>query len=304
MIHSWTQQLDRRRFLGTLAAGSVAAAATRLARAAEGPSQAKWTLRLSASSIAFTRLPIEQAVQRIAQLGFEAIDIWSAHAGCTHLNDVQKRLGADGLRTLLDKHHLKLYAFSVYHDGYPKYAELLGKVGGGVAIHGAPGGDTKQLAARMKAYLKSLQPEIELAEKYNSYLAIENHAGTILNSPDSFKAFVEENRSPRVGIALAPYHLQAGRFSVEEVIGIVGKHLLFFYAWQHAGGVGQLPGHGPADFTPWIAALAKANYGGYVNPFLHGEPEPDATAAALGKSRDYLKQCFGKSDSGWQHRKS
>jgi hypothetical protein len=26
------------------------------------------------------------------------------------------------------------------------------------------------------------------------------------------------------------------------------------------------------------------------NPFMHGEPKPDAMAAALAKSQDYLKQ--------------
>jgi hypothetical protein len=40
-----------------------------------------------------------------------------------------------------------------------------------------------------------------------------------------------------------------------------------------------------------MAALAKIQYRGYVNPFLHDQPPPDPTALALGKSRDYLKGC-------------
>ena len=101
-------------------------------------------------------------------------------------------------------------------------------------------------------------------------------------------------RFPRVGIALAPYHVQAAKQSDEEAITVCGKQLLFFYAWQNAGGTGQLPGIGPADCTPWIAALAKAGYAWYVNPFMHDEPAPDAMEAALVKSRDYLKQCYAK----------
>ncbi len=50
----------------------------------------------------------------------------------------------------------------------------------------------------------------------------------------------------------------------------------------------QLPGTGPADFTPWLRALAKVEYRGYVNPFMHGEVEPDAMSAALAKARRYL----------------
>ena len=112
-----------------------------------------------------------------------------------------------------------------------------------------------------------------------------------MNSLDSFKAFVEADPHPRVGIALAPYHLQAAKISVEEAIGVVGNRLLFFYAWQNGSGKAQLPGLGSTDVTPWIRALARADYQGYVNPFMHGEPKPDEMAAALVKSRDYLKQC-------------
>lgn len=290
--------VSRRRFLrsmGTLAAGTAVAPrlAASLATAAETPST--WKMKLSCSSINFTSLPVEEACARIAGLGFEAIDLWSAHAGCPHLDDVQKRLGPTGLQELLAKHRLKLYSFSVYAGGYRRYAELLGKVGGGVAVRGSAAPcKPEELTTRMKAFLEALKPEVELAHKYNSYLAVENHAHALLDSPDSFKAFVEMNSDPRLGIALAPYHVQARRASVEETIAIAGKQLLFFYAWQQAPAQQQLPGIGPTDCAPWLGALAKAGYAWYVNPFMHHEPKPDEMASALAKSRDYLAQCQAK----------
>ena len=78
---------NRRRFLAGLCCGWAGLSAG-LAVARSLP----WTLRLSASSIAFSRLPIELACERIARLGFEGIDIWSAYAGCPHLDDIQQRL--------------------------------------------------------------------------------------------------------------------------------------------------------------------------------------------------------------------
>ena len=282
---------DRRQFLSRVACGAAAVASPEWLGSAAAGNPSAWTMRLSASSIAFSKLPIEEACERIAKLGFEAVDIWSAHAGCPHLDDVQKRLGGEGLKDLLAKHRLKLAAFTVYQGGYPRYAELLRDVGGGLAIRGCHFGDEKQVAAKMKGFLKGLAPQIDLAEKHNCRLAIENHGGTLLNSLDSFKAFVEADPNPRVGIALAPYHLQAGKISVEEAIGVVGKRLMFFYAWQNGGGKSQLPGLTSADCTPWIRALAKANYGGCVNPFMHGDMKPDEMATSLAKSRDYLKQC-------------
>jgi sugar phosphate isomerase/epimerase len=288
-----TRISGRREFLQTVSAGLVAGLALKGLPATALAQEEAWKLRLSTSSIHYLHLPIEQACQRIAQLGFEAIDIWSAHAGCPHLDDVAKRLGAEGLKQVLEANRLKLFAFSVYAGGYPKYAELLGQMGGGVAIQGSPGPCAPaELTARMRSFLESLKLQVELAEKYNSYLAIENHGQALLDSLDSFKAFVELNRSPRLGLALAPYHLQAAKAPVEDTIGVCGQQLFFFYAWQLADGVQQLPGHGPTDFKPWVAALAKAKYRWYVNPFMHGDLEPDAMSEALAKSRAYLQRGY------------
>jgi sugar phosphate isomerase/epimerase len=285
--------LNRREFLGSVAGVGAAGALAPTLLAAEA--KEKWPMRLSTSSIHYLRLPIEQACERVAKLGFEGIDIWSGHAGCPHLDDVQKRLGADGLKELLAKNKLKLFSFSVYRGGYRRYAELLGRVGGGVAVQGSGGrGKGGELTEKMKQFLERCKPLAELCEKHNSYLAIENHGGSLLCTLDSMKAFVDNNTSPRLGIALAPYHVQGAKQSVEEAIAICGKQLFYFYAWQRARGVQELPGHGPTDFVPWIAALAKVGYAGYVNPFTHHHMEPDAMDAALAKSRDYLKECYAK----------
>ncbi len=287
--------LTRRWFIQHAVAGAGMAASASLIRgfaAAKDEAGSAWRCRLSTSSILFKGLPLEEACARIAALGFEAVDIWSAYDQFPHLDDAAKRLGSSGLKALLAKHHLQLCAFSVYVGGYPKYAELLGGMGGGVAIQGSTGPcKPEELTARMRAFLESLKPLLELAEKHNSRLAIENHGNALLDGPDSFKAFVDLNGSPRLGLALAPYHLQASGASVPEVIRICGQQLLFFYAWQNQPEMGQLPGHGPTDFAPWLQALAKANYAGFVNAFMHGHVEADAMSAALTKSRDYLRQC-------------
>ncbi len=284
--------VNRRRFLTGASAG-LAGLSAGLARARS----LSWTPRFSASSIAFSGLPIEQACERIARLGFEGIDIWSAHAGCPHLDDVQRQLGPEGLKTLLARHKLELFAFSVYAGGYPRYAELLGKAGGGVAVTGSAGPCAPaELVPRMKAFLEGTKPQAELAEKHHSKLAIENHGAALLDSVDSIKAFVDLNTNPRLGIALAPFHIQARGESVTEAILAAGPQLFFFYAWQYdpAMSVKQLPGLGPTDCAPWIAALAKVQYRGYVNPFLHDQPPPDTTAPALARSLDYLKKCHRK----------
>ncbi len=281
--------LNRRQFLARAAAATGSVPLLQALTADSTSTTASWRPRFSTSSIHFKQLSIERACQRIASLGFEAIDIWSAHENCPHLDDVANRLGPDGLRDLLAKHALKLYAFSTYVGGYARYAELLGKAGGGVAVQGsAPPSAPAELTASMRAFMETLKPLAELAEKHDSWLAIENHGSALLDSVDSFKAFTDLNKSSRVGIALAPFHLQAVGAPVEKVIEICGQQLFFFYAWQNQTGVAQLPGHGPADFKPWLAALRKVNYKWYLNPFMHGAVEVEEMSNALAKAKNTL----------------
>jgi sugar phosphate isomerase/epimerase len=283
--------ITQRHFITTLAAGAAASVCLASRLTAAEAAKPRWRMKRSTSTIQYSSLPVEQACERIAALGFEAVDIWSAHENCPHLDDVQNRLGAEGLKQLLARTKLKLYAFSVYSGGYAKYAELLGKAGGGVAVQGSgPPCKPEELRTKMKVYLESLKPLAELAERHDSWLAIENHGTALLDSLDSFKAFVDLNKSPRLGLALAPYHLQSLKASVEEAIAICGSQLFFFYAWQNQPGTGQLPGQGPVDFAPWLKALAKINYRWYVNPFMHGHPEPAQMSEALAKARDYLQE--------------
>jgi sugar phosphate isomerase/epimerase len=285
----------RRRFIrqiaGTALAMPILAALPGIASAAVAP---QWRMKLAFSSVMFGEMTFEEVCERAAKLGFEAIDIWPPFDKCRHLEDIVNRLGPDGLKELLAKHKLKLGAFSVYNASFPKYAEFIGKFGGGIVVRESAYGkfEPAELTAQMKSFFEKLKPQIEQAAQANALLAIENHGNALLSTPDSFKAFVDLNPAPKiVGIALAPYHLQSIKVSVEDAIATCGAQLRFFYAWQNAPSFNQLPGHGPTDFTPWLKALAKINYPYWVNPFMHGHAAPEEMAAAVAKSCDYLKQC-------------
>jgi sugar phosphate isomerase/epimerase len=280
---------SRRRFLAA-AAASAGGAHTTIA--------AEWPLRLSTSSILFWQFGIREACRRIARLGFQAVDIWSAFAHCTHLEEAKANLGPAGTKKMLADSALGLCAITVYWSGYAPFAEMLGQMGGGVVVRNSEATEKPSagVTANIKVFLESLKPEIELAEKYNGKIAVENHSGPtrLLNRLDSFKAFVDLNRSRHVGIALAPYHVQRNQESVEDVVRTCGNQLLYFYAWQLGKGLDQLPGHGPVDCTPWLEALRAANYRGFLNVFMHGEIEPADMEAALKKSMEYLKQCHAR----------
>lgn len=293
--------IDRRQFLRASAAAALGVAT----RAQAAPSSA-WRMKLAFSSVMLAGLPIEDVCASAARLGFEGIDIWCPFDTCTHLADVVARLGPEGLKALLARHQLSLAAFTAYTGkqepvGFPAYADFIGRFGGGVVVRGSEYTQVtpENLTAKMRAFFEALKPQIEKAAETKARLAIENHHSTLLSTPDSFKAFVDLNPAPQqLGLAIAPFHLQNLRAKVEDVIRTAGSQLWFFYAWQSADGMNQLPGHGPTDFTPWIKALAEIDYQGFVNPFLHGHPSPEALSAALTKACAYLRECHQRALGG------
>jgi sugar phosphate isomerase/epimerase len=301
--HRLLKRLDRRQFLAAAATTWAAVGlATRTAAAPASP----WAMRLSFSSVMLAELPIEDVCERAARLGFEAIDIWSPFGSCRHLADVVERLRPEGFKDLLAKHKLALSAFTTYTSkqeavGFSAYADFIGKFGGGVVVRESKYIQVKpeDLTASMRDFFEQLKPQIEKAAESKVKLAIENHGDALLGNPDSFKAFVDLNPAPeQVGLAVAPYHLQNIKSSVEDVIRTAGSQLLFFYAWQSARGMNQLPGHGPADFHPWLKALEEVNYQGYVHPFMHGNPTPENLTEGIAKAVQYLKDCRQRSTGG------
>ena len=294
--------LGRRQFIRSSAIPLAALVIPGVSRLACAAPQSTWRMRLAFSSVLLAELPFEDVCAQVAKLGLDTLDIWCPFDRCKHLADVATRLGPDGLKKVLAEHKLALGSFTTYRTpaealGFPAYAEFIGKCGGGLVVRESEYIQVKaaDLTASMRAFFVKLKPQIELAAQAKVRLAIENHGDALLSTPDSFKAFVDLNPAPQhVGLGVAPYHLQAIQASVEEVIALAGSQLLFFYAWQKADGLDQLPGHGPVDFVPWLKALAKINYQGWVNPFMHGNTKPQEVTAAIAKSCAYLKDCHAK----------
>lgn len=292
----------RRNFLKLTAGASAALAWPGALWPSRAAAESAWQMNLVFSSVMLGELSIEDVCARAAGLGFEHLDLWCPFDRCVHLTDAMKRLGPEGFKELLAKNKLKIGSFTTYKTqwekvGLPAYAEFIRKCGGGMVVRESNYKKIKpeELRGEMKKFFEALKPEIDLAGEAKAQIAVENHGNALLQTLDSFKAFVDLNPAPKLlGVAIAPYHLQPIQASVEEAIAISGSQLFFFYAWQKANNADQFPGVGPTDFVPWLKALAKINYPGLVSPFMHGHPTPEELTAAVTKSRDYLKQCYAK----------
>lgn len=263
-----------------------------------------WRPRLALSSVMFSQLTLEAFCRQAEKLGFKGIDLWGPFGNCRHLAEARE-LGAKSWKKLLAKHRLEVACYTTYrtagHDeGFPGFAEFIGASGGGLVVRESQYGTfaADELEAHMRKFFETLQPEIELARKHRVRLVIENHSDALLDTLASFQAFTKLNPAPEVvGIGLAIYHLQARKVPVEEAIRACGKQLMFVYGWQQGRGLAQLPGHGPAEFAPWLRALAQQDYGHWISPFMHGEQPVEEMAAAVTKACRYLESAAEQQQS-------
>ena len=288
--------ITRRHFLRSIALTGMALGTTRCALHSGSAESWKWKPRQCLSSVMFSSLSLAAFCAKAAELGFKGIDLWAPFGKCEHMEQARK-MGAPAFLKLLHKHDLKVGAWTVYSskqykERFAGYADFIGKCGGGIVVFGTSfeEEDKQDIEKSLPKYLESLRPEVELARQHKVTFAVENHSYSIFNSLRSFEIFHAHNPDPEVvGIALAPYHIQAHKISVLDAIAACRGKMRFFYAWQDAKGAKQLPGKGPTDFTPWLKALKKEGYAHWMTPFMHGELPTDEMTRLVSDSKHYLE---------------
>ena len=252
--------------------------------------------------------PVAEVVAEVKKCGARHIDLWPrVHAD--HREQVDA-LGQLPFAMMLASNDVKLGMTTRYDLGPFRLEQeitFVRRMQGRLIVTGAErvkGATTKDHVA---AFVKQLQPTIALAEKNEVTIAIENHSGMLLNTLDAIRWFADLAESPRIGLALAPAHLPQDAAALAKLIDDIGQKLVHFYAWQTGDGflsklpkeqeLKQLPGRGPLDFAPLLAALRRSHYDGWVEIFMHptprGVPILDSTAqvtTAVNEARTYLEQ--------------
>jgi sugar phosphate isomerase/epimerase len=222
------------------------------------------------------------------------------------------QLGPARVEELLAEHRVKLAVSTRYDLGPYRLSEeirLLKTFGGELVVCGAVPQSGDSLKDKVRRFVESMKPHAEFAAKHEVTIGIENHAHNLLESPDAIRHFADLIDFPNFGLALAPYHLPQDPRLIADVIEHLGDRLVFFQAWQHGEGSDaqtpkqqqllQMPGRGPLDFTPILAALRKINYSGWTEIFMHPTPRgipiretTTETTAEIIASRSYLEQCL------------
>jgi len=244
--------------------------------------------RFSVSTSMYPDSPFEVAIDEIAKTGAQAVDLWDTPNYPVNCMDWVWKRRPWMLKEYLSNCGLKLFAFSIYFspgNEVEERLEWLAEAGGEVAVLGGGAAQGQPVAEG----LKRLLPLAERAEKLGIRIAGENHGGSSLNTIAELREFAQLATSPALGIALAPYHVMGNSESVAEAVEAIASKLFFFYAWQRAPGLAELPGDGTLDFVPVLQALRQVGYTGYLNLFTHTQAPKDEMTAAVIRAREYLQ---------------
>ena len=222
-------------------------------------------------------------------------------------------MGVEAFEALLKKHGVQLVCSTRYPlgpFGLQPEMPMVKRLGGSLIVSATKGPNDvvgAEAKAGIKAFLEQMKPHADAAGEHGITLAIENHKKALLSSVDSIRYWAEFNTHPALGVAFAPHHLHDAVEEMPKLIRELGaKNLPFIYFQEYGIGsketvakeieLQQLPGYGPLDYGPILAAMKAVGFAGYVEIFMHPTPRglpilPTAgeITKVVNKSRDYIE---------------
>ncbi len=276
---------DRRRFLRNstlLAMGACSGLAKPVAAASNQQFKLKYIL---ASSL-YGYATLADILPEVSKTGASAIDLWPMKHG--NQREQLDEMGETKFVELMKKHKVTVGCITQYPlgpFGLQNEMRLAQRIGCKTIVTGAKGPINLNGAALKKAvggFIEQMKPHLAIAEETGVTIAIENHAKSLVDSPDSLRYLAELSPSKYLGIAFAPYHLPQDEALLAQLLRDVMPRLDVFYAWQHGNGcmntmpkeeeLLQMPGRGKLDFAPLLKVLKEKNYQGWTEIFMHPFP--------------------------------
>ncbi|MDZ4404799.1 sugar phosphate isomerase/epimerase [Prosthecobacter sp.] len=270
--------MNRRCFLQ-----SIAAVAAVPAFAAESP----WKLNYMLASSMCGSLPLAEILPEVKKTGATAIELWPKKHGTQR--EEMDAMGHDKFAAMLKEHGVGFGGTTRYDLGPFKLTEeiaIVRKFGGSFIVTGGKGEykvPAEQLKANVKDFVEKMKPHAALAAENGVEIGIENHVNNLIDTPDSLHWLADFTRDiAGIGIALAPAHLPQEPALLAAMVRHIGEKLTLFYAWERGLGFSkvmpkeeelqQMPGRGPLDYKPIVAALKEIQFTGPTEIFMHPTP--------------------------------
>ncbi len=284
---------------------------TALAAAPACAAALPWKLNYMLASSMYGSLPLAEILPEVRKTGATSIELWPKKHG-TQREELDT-IGLEKFGAMLKQAGVGFGGTTRYDLGPFKLTEeirLVKQLGGSFIVTGGSGEwkniTPEQLKANVKGFVEKMKPHAALAAENGVVIGIENHVNNLIDTPDSLRWLADEIRSiSGIGIALAPYHLPQEPGLLAGLIRHIDRKMTLFYAWEHGRGctkpmpkeeeLQQIPGRGPLDWKPLLAALKEVNFTGPTEVFMHPTPRgipimptlAESTAEII-RGRDHL----------------
>ena len=274
-------------------------------------------MKLAFSSNAYMHFSIEDTIRKIAELGYQGIEVLAdvPHAWPAGLLPERKK----SIRDHLDKHGLAIANVNAFmmnavadprqpywHPGWtdpdPHYRAIrrehtkralkLAAEIGAPNITTEPGGllaagQTWEQAA--DTFYDELMPCIELAESQEVRLLIEPEPELLIEKFGEYLRFIERIDSPWVGLNFDIGHAYCVSEDPQDWVARMAPHTRHYHFEDIAATRVHkhlIPGHGAIDFGATMAEIAKTGYDGWLTVELY--PYIDNPDDAAREAREYL----------------
>jgi sugar phosphate isomerase/epimerase len=246
--------------------------------------------------------PIEEAIPRIAKLGYESLELCVADRWPTaphKLSRSQRKAQA----SLLANSELTLSAVFLFVNLLAPAEDLwaqeeLFREACALARDLAPRANLPIVTTHGSCDLPWPEGSALLAERVSYFgflaegegtrLALEPHVGALLDTPAKTAWLMERVHSPTVGLNLDLSHFVVAGYSWEEAVRDLARYAFHTHVkdgYMEEGKVRfQLPGEGDLDYAAYFRALRDAGYTGAVSAEvsvqISGRPDYDPWRAA------------------------
>ncbi len=278
------------------------------------------TLNLAYSSNAYMRFPLDEALDRIAALGYRGVELmadtphlWPEDVTPARLDAVRRRLDQLGLEIaninafmmnkIGDKRQPYWHPSWIEPDAayrrirteHTRRALTMAKHLGAPCITTEPGGPIASPAdypAAMDLFVEELKPIVEHAEHEGVLLLVEPEPGLLIERFDQYLDLRSRIDSPFMQLNFDVGHAYCVSEEPADWIPKMASHTRHYHVEDIAASRvhhHMVPGTGAIDFAATLAAIKNTDYTGWVTvelyPFID---DPDAAGRAAKEHLDAI----------------
>ncbi len=261
-------------------------------------------MKIGYSTWGMPTLPIDTALEHLAALGFDGVELAVIPGFSTEL-DTLDSAERKRIRQLLDRHGLDLPAVAahqpmlsteddVHAENWRRLTASAGLCVDLAGTDGVPvlnttlGSNPNEWNSQQNLILERVGALVDYCTSREVVLAIEPHVGDGLNSPERSLWLLEEINSAYLKLNFDISHFEVQGMSAAQVVQLLAPHSAHTHVKDQRGLVPDyeflIPGEGPFDFVEYLKLMQKAGYDGYitaeVSMQVQGRPDYDPLGAA------------------------